>query len=259
VRRGVVALLIALVLPAEAGAKGDVAVTVCGASGCVDVAGSAQARSSLAHPEVESVAPSGVGEYYSLRFVGAYPSRGYYVPGARLLVTVDRAGARTGVDGVATWTPVPAAGEQALARAVRGLRPFGEPRLTSAEVGFEPVANARGYLGLFDLETTGAAVPVRGDWRPIVLGADRPNPWTDGTRLSYSPSGKLLRRGQEILRLPDEVARDLDARAPLADDGGRAWTGALVGAALALALVCLAAAVLRGVRRAPRRRSLGAM
>jgi hypothetical protein len=255
VRRGVLALLVALVLPAEAGAKGDVAVTVCGASGCVAVEGSARARSSLAHPDVESVSPPPVGEYYSLRFAGAYPSHGYYVPRDRLLVTIDRAGARTGVDGVATWTPVPAAGAEALARAVRDLRPFQEPEVTRAEVGFEPVANPRGYLRLFEIESTGAAVPLRGDWRPIVLTADRPNPWTDGTRLQYSPSGKLLRRGQEIVRLDDAVADDLEARAALTDGGRTAWIGALVGAVLALALVFLVAAVARAARRALRRPS----
>jgi hypothetical protein len=258
VRRGVLALLVALVLPAEAGAKGNVSVTVCGASGCVAVQGSARARSSLAHPHVESVPPPPVGEFYSLRFVGAYPSRGYYVPGAELLVTIDRAGARTGVDGVATWTPVPAAGAEALERAIGGLRPFREPALTGAEVGFEAVEDARGYLRLFELESAGAAVPARGDWRPIVLSADRANPWTDGTRLSYSPSGNLLRRGQEIVRLEDAVAADLAARAPLADGGRTRWSGAFIAATLALALVCLAAAVARGARRGPRRRSLGA-
>ena len=249
-----VALLLALVLPAEAGAKGDVAVTVCGASGCVAVEGNPSARSSLAHPDVESVPPPPAGEYYSLRFVGGYPGRGYYVPQGRLLVTIDRAGARTGVDGVATWTPVPAAGAAAIARAVRNLRPFARPELTGGEIGFEPIADPSGYLRLFEVESTAAALPLGLDWRPIILTADRPNPWTDGTRLSYSPSGKVLRRGQEIVRLPDAMARDLDARSPLGG-GASGWNGALVGAALGLALVCLVAAIARGARRAPRRHS----
>jgi hypothetical protein len=256
-RRRVLVLLVALVLPAEAAAEGYVSVTVCGASGCVAVEGSPSARSSLAHPDVESVPPPPVGAYYSLRFAGADPSRGYYVPQARLLVTIDRAGARTGVDGVATWTPLPAAASEALARAVRDLRPFAQPELTGAEIGFEPVADPRGYLRLFEVESTGATVPVRGDWRPIILSADRPNPWTSGTRLSYSPSGKLLRRGQEIVRLPDETAADLEARNSLADadaGGGGWWRGALVGAAAALVLLGVGVAA-RGARRAPRPRS----
>lgn len=256
-RRWVVALLVALVLATEAAAKGDVAVTVCGVSDCVAVEGSARARSSLARPNAESVPPPRIGEFYSLRFVaaGSAPNVGYYVPEAGLLVVIDEAGARTGVDGVATWTAVPAAGAAALAQAVDGLRPFPEPELTGAEVDFEPVADPSGYLDLFEVESAGDAVPSPGDWAPIVLSADRPNPWTDGTRLSYSPTGKLLRRGQEIVPLPAAVARDLEARAPLAEPGRQPWLGALIGAALALALVAFVAWFAKGVRRAPRRRS----
>jgi hypothetical protein len=254
-RRGVVALLLVLALPAEAGAKGDVAITVCGASGCAMVEGSAGVRSVLAHPREESIAPPPVAEFYSVRFAGeGDPRVGYYVPGAGLLATIDDAGERTGVEGVATWTRVPADGAEALARTVRGLRPFPEPVVRSAEVGYERVADPSGYAGLFELEPERASVPTRWDWKPIVLAADRPNPWTNGTRLAYSPSGKVLRRGQELVRLPDGVVADLEARAPL---GGRAdsrWKGALVGAASALLLVGLVAAV-RGVRRAPRRPS----
>jgi hypothetical protein len=257
VRRAAVALLLVLALPAEAGAKGDVAITVCGASGCAPVEGSAGVRIALAEPRSESVPPPPVGGFYSLRFAGnGEPGVAYYVPEGRLLATIDDAGDRTGVEGVATWTRVPTAGADALARTVRGLRPFGEPVVTGAEVGYESVDDPSGYLGLFELGARGAAVPARLDWKPVVLTADRPNPWTDGTRLAYSPSGKVLRRGQELVRLPDAVVADLEARAPLAAGAGgeSRWKGALVGGAAALAVVGVVA-VVRGARRALRRPS----
>jgi hypothetical protein len=252
--------VLALALPAEAAAKGDVAVTVCGANGCSEVVGDVAARSALAWPNLESVAPPPVDAFYSLRFEGdrgSGPKVGYYVPRHGLLAVVDAEGARTGVDGVATWTAVPEAAHSALAQAVEGLRPAGEPRLTGAEIGFRPVDEPRGYLELFEIEAAGPGPPpAPGDWTPIVLEADRPNPWTDATRLAYSPSTKALRRGQEILRLPDDVAANLEARAPL--EGARVWRGAFAGAAVALILVLVAVAS-RAARRAPRRRSLGAM
>jgi hypothetical protein len=254
--RGVAALLLALVLAPASAAKGTVAVTVCGANGCAEVGGDAEARTALAWPNLESVAPPPREAFYSLRFesqLDGGPEAGYYVPNAGLLAVVDAEGVRTGVDGVVTWTPVPGAARAALAEAVEDLRPTGEPRLTGAEIGFRPVEEPRGYLELFDVEPAGPApAPAPGDWTPIVLEADRPNPWTNGTRLAYSPSTKALRRGQEILRLPDEIASDLDARAPLAEP--RVWRGALAGAAVALVLLLVAVAA-RGGRRAPRPRS----
>lgn len=257
-RRGVVALLVALVLAPEAAAKGDVAVALCGASGCAQVAADAPARSALAWPHLESVPPPPVGDFFRLRFAvrGGAPRVGYYVPDAGLLALVDGGGLRTGVEGVATWTRVPPAGAAALRRALEGLEPFPAPRLTSAEIGFRPVAEPRGYLELYGVEPAGRAVPAPGDWTPIVLGADRPNPWTDGTtRLAYSPSTRQLRRGQEVVRLPEAIAAAVEARAPLAEARPRAWLGAAGGAALALVLVGLAALSVRGARRAPRRRS----
>ena len=79
-RRGVVALLVALVLAPEAAAKGDVAVALCGASGCAQVAADAPARSALAWPHLESVPPPPVGDFFRLRFAvrGGAPRVGYY-------------------------------------------------------------------------------------------------------------------------------------------------------------------------------------
>lgn len=233
-------------------------MTVCGASGCTELVADAPARTALAWPHLESVPPPAVDAFYSLRFgaSGGAPRTGYYVPGAGLLAVVDDGGLRTGVDGVATWTAVPAAALGALRRAVAELRPFPRPTLTGGEIGYRRIEDVNGYLDLFSVEGHGPAAPAPADWQPIVLSGDRPNPWTDGaTRLLYSPSTKQLRRGQEIVRLPAGIAADVAARAPLAGTDVRVWRDAAVGAAVALVLLGVAALAVRAARRGPRRRS----
>jgi hypothetical protein len=234
-----------------AAAKEMVKATFCGASGCASVTDPQTLRRLPAGGETTS-APAAPAPFYTVRFTSRHEGRRstwriYYVPSANAL-------AAPGEFGRMDWLPIWGEPSKSLMRRMTaGLEPFPTPRVTSVAIGSRTLRDdASSYLRLYEVETSGPAVPGTPDWIAIALRSARPSPWT-GPRaaLEYSPSTKILQRGTEYVRLPDSLARDVTSARPLdlAGNGGFPWLVVTFSAAGAAVLAGAALTALRLRRR----------
>lgn len=247
-RRILLVLAVALLLPATAGAKEIEKVVVCGAGGCETVDRPGQAIANGGSGGGRTPPP---GPYYSVElFVGdGQGARDswtlYYAPDARMI-------SFAGEGGDFVWSELPSGTAALYRKATAGLEPFPTPRFGSVLVGGRAVADPQSYLRLLTVPTTGTAYPDQADWQRVELRADRENPWSR-SRLEYSPATDVLVRGWEFVQLPPALAQRVEARESLGSAPSSGFDWPLVsGSVLAAAALGLAALLLLRRGRTPR-------
>jgi hypothetical protein len=259
---------LALTLPALASAKGDLQARICGASACSEDTESGRVLAGGAFfgeggcPETGCSlgSPPALTPYYRIDFrdgdATAWRRSAYYwVPEAHLLGFVDEWGRNTPPR--LAFLPLDASRTALLERAAHGLEPLPPPRITSSTIGERTVTEAASYARLLGLEPTSGLQLGSPDWQPVTLHSAEWSPWTNEPVAQYSPSMRLLWAGATFTRLPEEVARRLQAGAPLADTGGSGDGGIPIMAWLLPSLALLIAAgglvvLLRPERRGER-------
>ena len=247
-RRILLVLAAALLLPATAGAKEIEKVVVCGAAGCetVDRPGQAIANGGSGGGRIPPPGP-----YYSVEiFVGdgqgAHDSWTiYYASDARMI-------SFAGEGGDYVWSELPAGTAALYRKATAGLEPFPAPRFDTILVGGRAVADPQSYLRLLTVPTAGTAYPDEADWQRVELRAGRENPWSR-SKLEYSPATDVLVRGWEFVQLQPGLAARLEARKGLDSPPASGLDWPLVsGSVLVAAALSLAALLLARRSRAPR-------
>jgi len=195
-----VALVLLVVAPA-AQAKGP--TSVCGSSGCAELASEAATfagalRLAVAPgtPTFGAVAPA---PYFRISGIGG---PWVWVPASNAL--------RVGDEWVA-----PLENELALLREkTAALTPYAPPRHALAWVDWNRVRNGDGYLRLVTAGIPVAAAPAGTRWVDVrVTGGT--SPWNDGSiRLAVARTGYLLRDGH-VFRIPVALATRVLARRAL--------------------------------------------
>ncbi len=255
----------------SAAAKEVKSAKVCGPSDCVNVTDREKA-SMLVGGDGGPGSPPPASSFYTVEVTidtgqGDAPTWTiYYVPSAAMTRQVYDPGAEAG-SSTHAWSVVSARAAALLRDVTKGLDPFPKPDLSSVQIGSKTVvAGADSYLRLYELPPTrasGSLPTAYSEW--IDLRSKQPPPWTDLPRdLSFSPSGGVVERGGQVVRLPEEFLAAMQAGRPLGVEergdggGGKAFPWATLAATLGLAVAgaILIAFLLRRVRfRFPRRRA----
>jgi hypothetical protein len=259
-------------LAASAAAKEVKRATVCGVSDCVVVKDREKAMALISGDEGSGPgSPPPASSFYTVEVTidtgqGDAPTWTlYYVPSAAMTRPAYDPHGDAGASNHPWWAVSPST--EALYRQVtKGLEPFPRPHLSSVAIGSKTlVAGADSYLQVYELPPTrasGSLPTAYSEW--IDLRSKQPTPWTDLPRdLSFSPSGGVVERGGQVVKLPEALLADMQAGRPLgvertdAARGGSSFPWMTLAATLAAALAgaVLIAFVLRRARfRFPRRR-----
>jgi hypothetical protein len=246
------AAVAALALPTAAAAKELTSVAVCGPSGCASAALSGFGHDEPLYGSIGE-RPAAPARFYRLDLgidVGATWSM-YYVPSSRL-VAFGPAGTVGIGSGFTNWSRI----DPTFARIVDGLArrvdPFPAPKLSQVHVGEQAVTgDPSSFLRVFTLAGAPALYAGVGTVT-IRMRAAVPNPWSDSLVL-YDPNSDVLQiSASRIIRVPRDVAADIEAARPLgagdADGAPRIvpWVAIAIVATFALALL-----VRRFLRPAP--------
>jgi hypothetical protein len=238
----------ALVAPGVAAAKELRQVQLCGPAACSTITDSQTLRQIPTGGEAIGNPPAASSFYTMKLTVDADGHEDawtvFYVPAANAIAAPDELG-------TIEWFSIHGAAATGLMRRlVADLEPYPKPEITRATVDGRAVASDPGsYLELFAVEPAGEAVPNEADWVFIRLQSRQPSPWTStASSFAYSPSAKLLERGTEFIRVPDDIAADIERAGPLGTDGRSLLPWLVVGGLLA-ALLGLAGLGALGRRR----------
>jgi len=229
-----------LVAASPAAAKGPVTVKVCGKDDCNTI------RDDFTDPHgpggtlvntdsLDFAAAPAPNAYYTLEIGGDWMDRqlSYFVPDAGVL--------RVG----SNWLALRDKDVASMRAATRGLAPFPPPQLTRALVDGRPAANAAPYFALLGTLPAADYPPPLARKVEIVLGADRPNPWTDVRRpLEYYPRQNLVHRQVEWLSVPPRLAAVIERDAGVAASARPSrstWPSYLAATLLGLGLVAVVA------------------
>ena len=186
------------------------------AVGCVKVKDAA-ALLMLAPYGRPTVDPPPLGPFYA---VGRPWHHGevFYVPSAGMVASATRARTLTSESDV-VWLRVDARTRAVLATLARTVEPYPQPLLTRARLGAHVLGGepAASYARLWREPGTPVAPSYdRGDWLALDVESQARSPWTlERPELLYSPAGDVLERGRTLLRVPGDLAADLEAGRPL--------------------------------------------
>jgi len=230
----VIALALALLLPAGAPAKGPVSAALCGPDGCRD-AGMLDMGPAGLFDTSRSQGPPTSAPYYELRLDfgrGQHSSGIYYEPRSGLVSYSEDFGS-------AAWAPL---ADRSLRETAGKLRPYEAPRVTAAWVGDRRVSGDPGtYLRLLTLKGPFMSPDWLSDSVEIRLESPSPNPWTSPALVYYPSDRVLLVPGTtRRVQVPGAVAADLAAARAFGDSAGRTtlpWIALAVALAGLLALV----------------------
>lgn len=245
----VLTALALLALPAAAQAKELSSITFCGAGGCrtIDKPPKAFADGGDGVPDP---APS-VSGFYTVRLTAEHEGESsswqiFFVPGADMLGLRDE-------NGRAAFDAIEGEPLTLFRKAVRGLRPYGAPRIVHVSVDGKTVDDPGSYAGLFSTPSDRPVQLGDADWVPITLVSKPPSPWASREYLFFSPSTGILQRGAEFVQLPRDTAAAIRAGASLAapTGGGSGFDWPLVSSALAAALAVAGTAALLARRHRP--------
>ncbi|HEV8249768.1 MAG TPA: hypothetical protein VGQ15_07325 [Gaiellaceae bacterium] len=245
-RRLLLVVLAALLLPAAAQAKEITGLAVCGPSECedADVGGFGHA----APFGGDSTGPPR-GPYYRLALnVDGQPSGWglFYEPTSGLAAREDN-------PGTWVWSRLAPKLATAVKDAAKRVEPFPAPRVTGARVGAERVhGDASTYAALLRVDGPPVVPKTSEDAVPITLTANAPNPWTEVTLLWYPHDRVLFRSPGTYVRLADGISDDVDAARPLGSGGGTTVPWIPIAVALAGALALLLLGLRRATRPAPK-------
>lgn len=233
-----------LVFTSPAGAKELLTkASVCGPAGCSEVSELAVFEE-LPIGGIWSGEPSRASAYYRIALdYGGHREYAYWIPATRTIAFVTEGGT--------IWQPVSRQTAAALQSVSAVVEPYLIPRITAASVGARKVSgDPNTYLQLFDIDRgVGAFGPPA---ISLELRSTQPSPWTDSPIL-YFPKTNSLLFGLRTVRLPDELAADVERADPLTPADHRPLVAGAVISALALA----ALASIVGVRRRHTRIGLG--
>ena len=232
----------ALAVAAPAQAKELSAFKACGAAGCKTVKDTALLRKLIRSVEAQgnpvSVPIPAPTAYLRLEFwIRGDQAHGpsfvqYYAPGRGLVLL------QTDPD---AWTWVRAGGLRPLIdRAALGVTPFAKPRISRVTIGGRPVQGPASYARLFTLQGKAESLPDEPDWRPIRIVTGRPGPWSShAATLEYSPSKNVLWRSIQFVKVPNDLAKRLEAGRSLDAPRGDSfpWILILGGAGTAAVIV----------------------
>ena len=245
-RRVLVVLVAALVVPAAAQAKEITSLAVCGPATCedADVAG-------FGHDAPFGGANKGPppGRFYVLEFVADGQRAGwpiYYEPTSGLAAIEEGAG-------TFVWRPLAPKLATVVRETARRVDAFPVPRVTGARVGGTTVAgDAASYSSLLRVGGQPVVPKTSAGALTIALQSPHPNPWTEVKLLWYAEDKVLFRSPGTYVRLPDGIADDVDAARPVGGGGRTTVPWLPIAVALAGALLLLALALRRTVRPAPK-------
>jgi hypothetical protein len=240
-RRLLLIVLAALVLPSVAYAKEVTALAVCGPAECEDADVSGFGHEAPFGDDT-SAPPPGNFHRLDLEVDGESSGWGLFYDSATGLV------AREDRPGTWVWSRLAPSLAKAVKGAAQGVVPFSAPRVTSARVGSKRVSGST-YAALLRAEGPFHVPQTSEDAVMIALTADRANPWTQAWLLWYPQDKVLFRSPGTYVRLPDGIAADIAAARPLGVGDGSIVPWLPIGVALAGALVLLVLAL----RRAPSR------
>jgi len=214
-KRLLLVIVAALVLPAAANAKEITGLAVCGPADCEDADVSGFGHSGPFAGDTIGPPP---GSFYRLELGvdGQTDAFGglYYAPVSGLVAREDR-------PGVFVWGRLAPPLASAVKEAANHVQPFQAPRVTGARVGGKAVSgNASSYSALLHVDGPLAIPTTSSNAVEIALRATAPNPWT-ATKLLYYPEDNVLFRSPgTYVRLPEPEAADVEAARPLGSGGG---------------------------------------
>src|SRR5215211_4755692 len=193
-RRLLLVVLAALVLPAAAQAKEITGFAVCGPSECEDADVSGFGHAAPFWDETNGPRP---GRYYRLDLEVDGQSSGwplFYEPVSGLVAREDRPG---------TWIWSRLAPPLAMAAkdAAKRVKAFPAPRVTGARVGSKRVSGST-YAALLRADGPLVIPKTSEDAVTIALVASAPNPWTQVGLLWYPEDKVLFRSPGTYVRLP---------------------------------------------------------
>ena len=238
-------VVVALALPPAAQAKELTGLAVCGPESCerAEIAGFGHGdpfKGVAANPP-----PS---QFLRLDFYSDVDAAGFsvfYEPVSGLVAT-------QGQFRRLEWARLAPPLATAVKEAARHVEPFSAPRVTGVRIGARRVTgDPSSYLLLLAVEGPSIAPKTASEGLPIVIETADPNPWTL-PGLVYHPDDDVLQRSWTLVKLPAELAADIEAGRSLGPRAGGTNVPWLpVGVAVA-GLLALAASRARGGARRPR-------
>jgi hypothetical protein len=243
VRRFLAAVVVALVVPAAAHAKGLSSLAVCGPDEC-QIAGSSPGEVFDMSRTVQAPPP---GPYYELRLSfehGGQSTGIYYEPRSGLVSYSESFG-------VPAWAPLMPMVASAVKDTAKRIEAYPAPQLTAVYVGDRRVlGDTSTYLALFGAKGPFVVPGPRAKLEWIRFESPDSNPWT-ATPLAFYPQNGVLLTGSTYVKLPAATAADIAAARPLGErpDGGAEVPWVPLGTAIAGALILL----LLALRRTPSR------
>lgn len=243
-KRLLVVLLAALAFPAAAHAKEVTGLELCGASGCesTDVSGFGHA---------DPLNPTGSGQtappptsFYRLNVLmdgdgNTWPI--YYEPKSGLVAFTQS------TSNFLNWARLRPQLATLVKELARQVEPFPTPTFTEVRIGDRVLTEgAASYLRLHAVKGQ-VALPGDGDVDVIRFDGGVESPWTDGILLYYPEDDVLVRTGGQYIRLPADLAADIEAGRPLVDGEAarRVVPWVVIGIVGAFAVVLLASMLWR--------------
>ncbi len=252
---------LALGLTPAAFGGGPESVEVCGVSRCESVR-LPEGLTALVDSSTE-IPPPPVGPYYEVR-AGSERDRWFFVPSSRAL--------KWPIHGEAfNWLKVESSAVAPIQAGLRGLKPLAAPTLSEVLVGGRKAPDPVPYLRLFDRFPAVAPPEKAGRRVWIVLRSERASPWSVSiplpfpkrsgpwvngfNLLEYFPASNTLYRSGQFVRLPPDLAEEVERDAGFAVDSaeGMSVPWLLIGGvAVALSAGAVAVRYVPRLWRTPR-------
>ena len=247
-KRLLLAVLVALAVPATAEAKELTGFKVCGPDECASggkITGFG--HSGPFDPAGAGYAPPLPGPFYVLKLeVDGHPDAWtvFYEP------RTGHAAYRT-EQAWMTWSRLDPRLAGPVKDAARQVEPFSAPTVIRVRVSGREVAGDLGsYLRLFEL-TGPYAVPGAGESDVIDLDSAVPNPWTDAQLLYYPEDDIIQVSAGRTIRISSGLASDIEAARPLGDGNDLPVLPVAMLVAATLGLAAVAVLISRALRERP--------
>lgn len=237
-KRALVAAVLVLALPAVAQAKELTGLAVCGPDGCKRTKLGGFGHEAPFADQREQPPPPG--SFYRIDFeidgrLGAWFA--YYEPRSGLAAYEE------GMAAGMTWTRLDPAVAKAVKETARSIEAFPRPTVPKVRIGSRSVTDdPETWLRLFSMK--GPSVSPRGGAEVIRFTSSAASPWTVSSLLYY-PANDVLQTGLgKFVKLPPDLAADVEAARPLGAGDGEGFPWPILAAALAGGLLLVGGAFL---------------